>query len=51
MSAPEDIRLSSAEDIRESVRQRYADAAQPLARSVPAGVPPCPFRSKQMRER
>jgi len=27
MSAPEDIRLSSAEDIRESVRQRYAKAA------------------------
>ena len=27
MSSPEDIRLSSAEDIRESVRQRYANAA------------------------
>ena len=27
MSAPEDIRLSSPEDIRESVRQRYARAA------------------------
>jgi arsenite methyltransferase len=27
MSSPEDIRLSSAQDIRESVRQRYANAA------------------------
>jgi arsenite methyltransferase len=27
MSAPKDIRLSSAEDIRETVRQRYAEAA------------------------
>jgi len=27
MSAPDDIRLSSADDIRESVRQRYANAA------------------------
>jgi arsenite methyltransferase len=27
MSSPEDIRLSSAQDIRESVRQRYAKAA------------------------
>jgi SAM-dependent methyltransferase len=27
MSAPQDIRLSSAEDIRETVRQRYAQAA------------------------
>jgi len=27
MSAPEDIRLSSAEDVRETVRQRYAKAA------------------------
>ena len=33
MSAPEDIRLSSAEDVREGVRQRYAQAA---TRSAPA---------------
>ena len=31
MSAPEDIRLSSAQDIRETVRQRYAAAATRFA--------------------
>jgi arsenite methyltransferase len=31
MSAPEDIRLSSAADIRENVRQRYAEAASASA--------------------
>jgi len=35
MSAPEDIRLSSAEDIRESVRQRYAKAASASAAADP----------------
>jgi len=38
MSAPEDIRLSSSQDIRESVRRRYAEAAK-VATSCCGGAP------------
>jgi ubiquinone/menaquinone biosynthesis C-methylase UbiE len=39
MSAPEDIRLSSAVDIRENVRQRYARAASDAAATCCGGAP------------